>query len=170
MTIDLTGVAVAAVSGIFSILGLVLTFLINKYVQDKAAKETLATALQNSLGAGEQAATSAVSVAHPSIEVVGMDKRTAASVQYVLNHAGPEAARFGLTPDSIADKVNARIGLRKLDAATAATVNTTVATTVAATVAAANTATSPTPVSARLGLTGATPVVAPITTIQGRTP
>ena len=68
-----------------------------------------------------------------------MPEYLAPGVQYVLDHAGSEAERFGLTPESIADKIVAQLGLKNME--------TNLAITAAAT-----------PVTSRMGVTA--PVVA----------
>ena len=112
MTLDLTGIAVAVTGGVFSILATVLSVWITSHVSDKAAASRLASAVQNSLGAIQQAATSAISLGRPSIPDVPM--ALAPGVQYVLDHAGDEAARFGLTNRAIAQKIEAKIGLENI--------------------------------------------------------
>lgn len=112
MTLDLTGVAVAATGGVFSIIATALSVWIASHVNDKAAAARLASAVQNSLGALQQAATSAITIARPSIPDVPAS--LAPGVQYVLDHAGDEAARFGLTNRAIAQKIEAKIGLANI--------------------------------------------------------
>ena len=112
MTLDLTGIAVAATGGVFSILATVLSVWIAAKVNDKAAADRLASTVQNSLGALQQAATSAIMIARPSIPDVPMS--LAPGVQYVLDHAGEDVARFGLTNRAIAQKIEAKIGLANI--------------------------------------------------------
>jgi hypothetical protein len=49
-------VIVALIGGIFSVLGVVVTVLLNKYVKDDQMRKVLETALQNGLGVLQQAA------------------------------------------------------------------------------------------------------------------
>lgn len=115
---DFTPVAVSAVGGVFSILGIVLTTLINTRMKDKQAAETYGTAVRNALGAMQQFSEGVVSSLGPSLEHVaipGLSPAYAVGVQYVLDHAGEEAARFGATPEVIADKITAQIGLRAIE-------------------------------------------------------
>jgi hypothetical protein len=68
----------------------------------------------NSLGAMQQAAEGSVISGHPQILLTGVSPALGVGVQYVMDHAGDEAARFGITPASIADKINARVGLASI--------------------------------------------------------
>jgi hypothetical protein len=111
MTIDLTGVLVALIGGVFSVVTLVVGAWINARMKDSAASATLGAAVKNSLGAMQRASEAAVLDAHPSVRVPGVPAELQVPVQYVLDHAGPEAARFGITPFDIAGKVDAQIGL-----------------------------------------------------------
>lgn len=119
MNVDLTGIAVAIVSGVFSLLGLFITTEITARAKDKQAATILDSAVQNALGAIQQATTSAVKDIHPQAQLPGVPAELSAGVQYVLDHAGDEAARFGLTPQLIAEKISAQIGLRSLSIADA---------------------------------------------------
>lgn len=121
MTIDLTGIATTLIAGVFSILAVVIPMLINARMKDTAAAAALSSAVKNSLGALEQASSSAVVSAKPVVTIPGVSAALAPGVQYVLDHAGEEASRFGVTPEAIADKISAQIGLAKIAAGTAVT-------------------------------------------------
>jgi len=118
--IDLTPIVVAIVGGFFSIatavIGTWLTAVITKNVKDKAAATVLENAVQNSLGklqqAGTQVATAAVEQYKPTLPV---PQELQPAVQYVFDHAGDEAARFGLTQQKIADKIVSRLGLKNIE-------------------------------------------------------
>ena len=112
---NLTSVAVATVSGVFSVLGIVVTYLLNKYIKDTTMASTLGNALQNALGKIQQAAVSGIQANPIMINNVPIPGNLAPGVQYVLDHAGEEAAHFGITPDKIADKIEARIGVKHIE-------------------------------------------------------
>jgi hypothetical protein len=112
MTVDLTGVAVAATSGFFSVLAIIITVWLQNHISNKAAAETLSNAVKNSLGAIQQAATSQIQQAHPQIPNVPAS--LAPGVQYVLDHAGDEMAKLGITPQSVASKIEAQVGLANI--------------------------------------------------------
>jgi hypothetical protein len=119
VTIDLTGIATTLIAGIFAVLGVVVPLMINKHVTDATAKATLATAVKNSLGALAQAATTTVSTFKPAVTIPGVPATLQPGVDYVLANAGAEAARFGITPVTIAAKIDAQLGLVKIAASVA---------------------------------------------------
>lgn len=121
MTLDLTGIAISIIGGVFSIIAIVATALINARLADKQTADTLDKALTNALGAMQQSAEQSVLAGKPSIRLPGsvLSPQMAVGVQYVLDHAGDEAARHGLDAAAIADKINARIGLAKIAAVSA---------------------------------------------------
>ena len=114
MTVDLTGVATALIAGVFSVLAIVLPLLISSRMKDRDAAATLSAAVRNSLGAIQQASTMAVQQMAPSVQLKGVSPELAAGVQYVLSNAGPEAERLGITPQTIASKISAQIGLAQI--------------------------------------------------------
>ena len=143
-SVDVTQIILAIISGFFSIvvtvLGAWVTYIVNKNIKDKQAALAVSNAVKNSLGkiqqAGQALAEGEVQKLHPHLNV---PEYLAPGVQYVLDHAGSEAERFGLTPESIADKIVAQLGLKNME--------TNLAITAAAT-----------PVTSRMGVTA--PVVA----------
>jgi hypothetical protein len=122
MTVDLTGVAVAVTGGVFSIIGIVLSAWLASHIKDQTAAQTIAAAVNNSLGALQQAATSEIQAVHPALP--GVPAALVPGVQYVLDHAGDEATRLGVTPVAIAQKVEAQIGLANIATNLATTAST----------------------------------------------
>ena len=117
MNIDLTGVAVAFVGGVFSIVGTVFLAWLKSHLKDKQAAAVIGDAVQNALGAMQQAATAGVERIKPAVQLPGVPEDMAVGVQYVLDNAGPELARYAdITPARIADKIGAQIGLTKIAA------------------------------------------------------
>jgi len=116
MTIDLTGIAVSCIAGIFGVVGPLFLYWLQSHMKDKQAAVVLEAAVTNSLGAMQQAAETGVKSANPHIMVAGISPALGVGVQYVLDHAGDEAGRFGITPAAIADKISARIGLASIAA------------------------------------------------------
>ena len=132
MTFDLTGIIVAVIGGVFSIAALVVGAWISSRMKDAQSAAVLGAAVKNALGAMQQAAAGVITAQHPTITIPpmpGASPQLAVGVQYVLDHAGEEAARFGVTPGAIADKINAQVGLANIasNIATAAAVGPTVA-------------------------------------------
>jgi len=116
--IDWTPIVVAIVGGVFSTIGIVFTSWLASHMKDEAAAATLSTAVKNALGAAQNAVDAGLA-SHP-LQITlpaGTSPAVAAGVQYVLSQAGPEATRLGITPDSIAAKVSAQIGLANVPAA-----------------------------------------------------
>ena len=115
--IDYTPIVVEVCSGLLTITGIVATALVKKYVTDTAAATALNNAIGNSLGV-VQNAEEIMLKSHPLQAQLpsSVSPAAAAGVQYVLDHAGDEAARFGITPTAIADKIDARMGLVKMQA------------------------------------------------------
>lgn len=105
------------------IAGIIVISLINdklKYMQDA---EALEHAIEYSLGAIQQTQETAIDILQPHILIPAARANLIPGVQYVLDHAGAQVARRGLTHEMIADRINAAIGLRNIEAniATAAT-------------------------------------------------
>lgn len=118
MTIDLTQIILAVIAGIFAILKLLIDAYANKTLKDKNDAAVLDAAVGNSLGAMQQEAQALAVSKSRSItfdSMPGVPPEFAVGVQYVLNHAGAEAARFGITPALIAGKIGARIGLKNIE-------------------------------------------------------
>ncbi len=160
MTVDLTGIAVSVVSGVFSILGIVALAWVQSHIKDQAAAATLSTAVTNSLGALQQAATSEIQTVHPQIP--GVPASLAPGVQFVLDHAGDEAARLGVTPVAIAQKVEAEIGLNNIA--------TNLATTAADTPAVVPPLAPVVPMSPATAVVEHPPLPGTITTVTTETP
>jgi hypothetical protein len=111
-TVDFTSIAVAVIGGIFSVIGIFATYLINSRMKDTQAAAALSSAVNNSLGAAQNAIKIGLT-SHPlQASIPGISASTAAATQYVLDHASEEATRFGVTPAAIADKIEAKIGLQ----------------------------------------------------------
>lgn len=115
-TIDLTGIATTAIAGIFSILAIVIPLMIQSHLKDAAAATALGNAVKNSLGAMQQAMQTGLVGWTPKVTIPDVTPQMAVGVQYVLDHAGPEAERFGITPYKIAEKISAQIGLGTITA------------------------------------------------------
>lgn len=112
--LDLTAIVLAIIGGVFAVIKIVAETFAASRIKDAAAREVVNKALDNALGAIQQAAQSRVVAAQPQLAVPGIPVSLQAGVQYVLDHAGDEASRLGITPGAIADKLNARIGLSNI--------------------------------------------------------
>ena len=114
MTVDLTTVLVSIITGFFAVLSIVIPAMISSRMKDQQAAAVLTAAVKNSLGAMEQASKGVIVSMAPQVTVPGIPLSLQPGVQYVLTHAGDEAARFGITPAAIADKISAQVGLQAL--------------------------------------------------------
>lgn len=111
-SIDLTQIAVAVVTGIFAIVTPIALLWIQKHMKDEAARDIITLAVKNSLGAIQKAATSEIQQLKPQIP--GVPDSLVPGVQYVLDNAGSSLKRVGVTPDLIAQKIEAQIGLANI--------------------------------------------------------
>lgn len=112
MAVDLTGIAVAAVGGFFSVLGIVLVAIIQAKLKNREMADLLANAVRNSLGKIQQATEDQVRHAvflHPTLPPA-----LAVGTQYVADHAPEALEHFGITPAAVADKIEAAIGLTEI--------------------------------------------------------
>jgi hypothetical protein len=106
------------IAGVFSVLGIVITILCNKYIKDAQMRSVLETALQNGLGVLQQAAKDGVQLkADPKVEAqlpLTTSPQMTAAVQYVVDHADEAVKRFDIAPTMIAQKLVARAGVQDL--------------------------------------------------------
>lgn len=125
--VNLTALIQAVVGFLLTVVAGVATALVNKYIKDSSARDVLDKALQNSLGALQQAAQGAIAANKPTVDLPAALSSYASAVQYVIDHAGDEAKRFGLTPEDLAQKIEARLGLLNVQQNVAATAAPTAA-------------------------------------------
>jgi hypothetical protein len=119
-SVDLTPLINTVVGGVVSIavtaFGAWVSVFVMNHIKDKQAALAVSNAVQNSLGkiqqAGQAVAEGQIAKLRPQLNVPDY---LAPGVQYVLDHAGEEAARFGLTPEAIADKISAKLGLKNME-------------------------------------------------------
>lgn len=117
MTVDLTGIAVAAIGVVGSLLGIWLTYIIQLRVKQPQMAAQLQNAMMNALGAIQQATDAQVrksALLHPTVPI-GL----APGVEYVAVHAPEAIAYFGrISDDALASKLDAKIGLASIAAGT----------------------------------------------------
>jgi hypothetical protein len=117
MSPEWTPIIVAAIGGVFSVLGIVITVLLNKYVKDTQMRSVLETALQNGLGVLQPAKDGVQLHADPKVEAQlppTTSPQMTAAVQYVVDHADEAVKRFDIAPTMIAQKLVARAGVQDL--------------------------------------------------------
>ena len=127
VSIDMSGLANAAISFFFAVVGPLMLLWLRSHMKDRQSADVLDSAIQNALGAAEEAARGAVTQIDPRVRAAGLSPDMQVRVQYVMDHAGDEAARFGITPSGVAAKIAARLGGLSLDASTTASANATMA-------------------------------------------
>jgi hypothetical protein len=108
-----------------------ITYLINKYIKDQAARTVVNTALTNAIGAMAQAVydktkTTLIVNQEPftlvkpeptaAIITAGLHLVMDVGLNYLQTHARPEMAQLKLSEPVMLDKLNARIGLAKIGA------------------------------------------------------
>ena len=114
--IDLTSLLATIITGVFSVMAIVIPMWITSFLKDKQAASVLSTAVTNALGAMRQASEAGVRTLAPKVYVPGLSPEMTVGVNYVLDHAGDELKRFGITPEAVASKLNAKLGLQKIAA------------------------------------------------------
>jgi hypothetical protein len=113
---ELVPVFVALISMIGSVAIVAIPLWLRSHMQDQQAAEVLGNAVRNSLGALQKAAEDAARGGVPGPPMPGIPRALVPGVQYVLDHAGEEAARFNITPEAIGKKIEAQIGLENIKA------------------------------------------------------
>lgn len=111
MIVDLTGIATSALAGFFGILAVALPSIIDRHMRAQAARDVLRRAIHASVGALQQAGTVSGRGLAAATDVHGVPAGLAPAVRYVLDNAGEEAERLGVSAEQIAQKITAQIGL-----------------------------------------------------------
>ena len=112
--LDLTQVAVTIVSGVFGLLGIYLTYFVTNHVKDQKAADTINAEIKNSLGAIQHAVQTGILTIDPRI-TVPVSPQIGAGVQHMLDTAGDEMSRLGITQAMIVSKINAALGLANIE-------------------------------------------------------
>lgn len=113
--ISLTAIIVSLIGTAGTIIAAVAVALINQRVKDAQLALELGNAVKNAVGAVQQGTTAMVERADPRLHGV-VPEKLVPGVQYVLDHAGEAVSRFGVTPEKVADKIVAQIGLKEIEA------------------------------------------------------
>jgi hypothetical protein len=110
--IDWTPIVLILLNGAIGVIGSVFLWFLQSHMKDQAAAATLGSAVKNALGAAQNAVDAGLA-SHPLQTTLpaGTSPAVAAGVSYVISQAGPEMTRLGITPDAVAAKVAAQIGL-----------------------------------------------------------
>jgi hypothetical protein len=118
-SIDLTAISVALINQIFAIVIGVATYLINARVKNQQMATLLSNAVENGLGIVQRETTAAVRRADPAITVANPDIN--AGVQYILQNAPEAISHFKISPERIAQKLEAKLGVAEIATNLAAT-------------------------------------------------
>lgn len=115
MDLNLTEVLASLIGTAGTIIAAVAVALINQRIKDAQLREQLANAARNAVGAVQQGASGMIQRLDPRLPAGIIPDRLVPGVQYMLEHAGEAVSRFGLTPEKLAEKVVAQIGLKEID-------------------------------------------------------
>lgn len=107
---------VTIVGGIFSLIGVLLTAFIGAHMKDQKSAAVLTQAIHDALGAMQQSITDAAATIDTpkKVRIDGVPDHLTVGVMYVMDHAGQEMAHLRQTPEMIADRIRAQIGLRAI--------------------------------------------------------
>lgn len=113
--ISFTEIIVSLISLAGVVISAIAVALINRKVQDTVLREVLSNAVKNGVGAIQQGATKMVVAAEPQLVTGLIPAKLVPGVQYVLDNAGEAVKRFGQTPEIIASKLVAQLGLGEIE-------------------------------------------------------
>lgn len=105
-----TGILTYFITSVIGVIGTVATYEITSRVKDASARTALTTAVQSALGVLNKVAADGLTN-HPLQTKLpaGTSAALASAVQSVLDNAGVEAARLGVTPVDIAELIEAKL-------------------------------------------------------------
>lgn len=115
MDVSLTEVLVSLIGTLGTIIAAIAVALINQRIKDAQLREVIANAAKNAVGVVQQGAVGMVQRLDPRIPAGTIPDKLVPGVQYVLDHAGEAVARFGITPEKVAEKITAQIGLKEIE-------------------------------------------------------
>jgi hypothetical protein len=113
-TISFTQILIALIGTAGTVIAAVAVAFINSHVKDAQLRKVLENAVKNSLGAVQQGAQNMVLTADPKLVTGLIPQSLVPGVQYVLDNASEAVERFGQTPEVIANKIVAQIGLGEI--------------------------------------------------------
>lgn len=110
MIVDLTGLAASSATLIFAVMSKLALGIIDSHLRHGALRNMLDAAIQGALGKMQQASQADILQArclHPNIA----NPLMAVGARFVISHASDAVDHFSLTPDQIAEKIQAQLGL-----------------------------------------------------------
>lgn len=115
MELSLTEILVSLIGTAGTVIAAVAVALINQRVKDAQLRQVIANAAKNAVGIVQQGATGMVQRLDPRVPAGLVPERLIPGVQYMLDHAGEAIERFGVTPEKLAEKITAQIGLKEIE-------------------------------------------------------
>jgi hypothetical protein len=109
-----TEIFVALIGTAGTVIAAIAIAFINSRIRDAQLREVLSNAVKNSVGAVQQGAQQMVIAADPQLVTGLIPAKLVPGVQYVLDNASEAVERFGQTPEVIASKIIAQIGLGEI--------------------------------------------------------
>jgi hypothetical protein len=116
LSLNMTDIIVSIIGGVFTIIGLGATYLINKTISDANAKVAFNTQLAASLGALQQTAKGIVTEINPTITVPGVRAEYQPAAQYLLDHVGAEIKQLAISGPLLDSHIAAALGNKEIDA------------------------------------------------------
>lgn len=118
MEADVTTLAILLFIVMLNVIGAIGVYFVQKRIKDAQLRDVLANAVRNSVGIGGQVGTILISRAKPKIDLDFVPEFLQPKVAYVIEHADDAIKRFGITPEKIAEKVVAQIGIAAIQSPT----------------------------------------------------
>ena len=112
--IDLTAIINSLIAAVFSVVISVVGLYIQKHVKDANSAAVIESAVKNSLGALQQAVSNGVTTLDPRFQLPAKLQSFTPAVSYVLTHVPDALTRLGVTPEMVAQKVEAQLGLQSI--------------------------------------------------------
>ena len=117
--INFESIIIALTNQLFTIVGAVATYIINKRVRDQQLANMLSNSINYALGTVQKQVAAAGR--RGDLTITARSPEIAAGVQYVLDNAAEAVKRFEISPERIAQKIEARLGLAEIATNLAAT-------------------------------------------------
>lgn len=111
--VDLSPYLIALFNFILAVVGALIAAVINSKMKNQQMRDLLQSALTNALGKIQVAGDDEIEAAGLHLPEVSPD--LAVGVKYVLDHAGDAVTHFGITPEAIAEAIEARIGIQNIE-------------------------------------------------------
>ena len=118
--IAITPIVVALINLAFPAVGAVATYLIHAHVKNQEMATQLTNAVNNAIGTVQQNAAESLQ-GKTQLKLTQDDPAIQKGVQYVVNNAAEAIKHFKIPTDRIAQKLEAKVGLKAIETNLAAT-------------------------------------------------